>query len=179
MNNSTHYLKVDYRVVSLDMIINGLNEAITALKNQSDEIEWHDGVWLMEECEPIYGLAFIALQNYINGSIKDFKGDLTAKHTLYRLEQDLDNYSKSRIELIIGLANYSKHKDEGTLHKGTKEILDCFELNYEDVLYLEKSPIFQGLTILDKDWNLLKIKDLVTKWREILWSKLIKIASID
>lgn len=171
MNEFTHYLKVDYREVSLEIIINGLNDAIDSLKKQIDKIHWYDGDWFMEESEAIYGLAFIAFQNYINGSIKDFKGNLNNKTELYRIENNESKYPKSKIELIIGLANYSKHKDEGIPHKGTKEVLDCFELNYENVTYLDKSPIFQGLTILNNDWDLLKIKTIITKWRELLWNQ--------
>jgi len=175
MNEFTHYLKVDYREVSLEIIINGLNNAIDSLKKQIDEIHWYDGDWFMEESEPIYGLAFIALQNYINGSIKDFKGNLNNKQELYRIENNESKYPKSKIELIVGLANYSKHKDEAIPHKGTKELLDCFELNYENVRYLDKSAIFQGLTILSNDWDLLKIKAIVTKWRELLWNQEIEL----
>ncbi|TLP80345.1 hypothetical protein [Maribacter sp. ACAM166] len=125
----------------------------------------------MEESEPIYGLAFIAFQSYINRSIKDFKGDLEDKQKLYKLEHIKSKYSKSTIELIIGLANYSKYKEEGIPHKGTKDILDSFELSYKNIKHLDKSPIFQGLTIMDKDWDLLKIKGIVIEWRELLWTQ--------
>ena len=54
------------------MTIKGLSETIEILYNQVNEIDWYDGDWFMEESEPIYGLTFIAFQNYINGSIKDF-----------------------------------------------------------------------------------------------------------
>ncbi len=178
MSELTHILQVDYRAVSLNIIINGLNDAIKVLGNQIDEIHWYDGDWFMEESEPIYGLAFIAFQNYINGSINDFKGELKNKEELYKLSQNSDNYSKSRIELIIGLANYSKHKDEGTPYKGTKEILDYFKLNYENISFLDESPVFQGLPILDKDWDLLKIRDLVTEWRKSLMSQSINIKPV-
>ncbi len=167
--NKTHYLRNDHRAKSLNMIIKGLTETIVILKNQINEIHWYDGDWFMEECEPIYGLAFIAFQNYINGSIKDFADSLKEKKTYYKLEQNSNN--KSKIELIIGLANYIKHKEEGTPHKGTKEILDYFKLNYENVIYLDNSPIFQGLTLLNEDWDLFKIKVYVTEWREFLWSR--------
>ena len=167
----THYLRIDHRAVSLNMTIKGLTETIATLKNQINEIHWYDGDWFMEESEPIYGLAFIAFQNYINGSIKDFSDDLKAKETYYKLEQKTNSYTKSKIELIIGLANYIKHKEEGTPHKGTKETLDYFKLNYENVTYLDNSPIFQGLTILNEDWDLSKIKEYVTEWREFLWSR--------
>lgn len=175
MNESLHFLKLDHRKVSLEIIINGLNDAIDSLKKQIDEIYWYDADWFMEETEPIYGLAFIAFQNYINGNIKDFKGNLNDKQKLYGIGNIESKYSKSKIELIIGLANYSKHKDEGIPHKGTKAVLDCFELNYEDITYLDKSPIFQGLTILNKEWDLFKIKSKVIQWRELLWNQEIEL----
>jgi len=175
MNEFTHYLKVDYRKVSLEIIINGLNDAIDSLKKQIDEIHWYDGDWFMEESEPIYGLAFIAFQNYINGSIKDFIGDLKSKQELYKIENKESKHSKTKIELIIGLANYSKHKDEGISHRGTKEVLDCFELNYKNVTYLDNSPIYQGLTILDENWDLIKIKAIAIEWRKLLWNQEIEL----
>ena len=101
----THYLRIDHRAVSLNMTIKGLTETIATLKNQINEIHWYDGDWFMEESEPIYGLAFIAFQNYINGSIKDFFFFFKAKETYYKLEQKTNNNTKSKIELIIGLAN--------------------------------------------------------------------------
>ena len=168
---NTHFLRVDPRAVSLDITIKGLTNTIAVLENQINEIDWYDGVWFIEESEPVYGLAFIAFQNYINGSIKDFADNLKEKESYYKLEQTLNKGNRSKIELIIGLANYAKHKDEGTLHKGTKNILDHFNLNYENVTYLDNSPIFQGLTLLNKDRDLFQVKNIVTDWREYLWSR--------
>jgi len=167
----THYLRFDHRAVSLDMTIKGLSETITILKHQVNEIDWYDGDWFMEESEPIYGLAFIAFQNYINGSIKDFADCLKGKESFYKIEQNPKSSNRSKIELIIALSNYAKHKEEGIPHKGTKDILDHFELTYIDVTYLDKSPIFQGITLLNEEWNLFQIKNIVTDWREYLWSR--------
>jgi hypothetical protein len=166
-----HYLRIDHRAVSLEITIKGLTETISVLKNQFDEFDWYDGDWFMEESEPIYGLAFIAFQNYINGSINDFADSLKEKESYYKLEQNSKEGNRSKIELIIGLANYAKHKDEGTPQKGTKDILDHFKLTYYDVTYLDKSPIFKGLTLLNEDWDLFQVKNIVTAWREYLWSK--------
>jgi len=166
-----HYLRFDHRAVSLDMTIKGLSKTIEILKNQIDEIAWYDGDWFMEESEPIYGLAFIAFQNYINGSIKDFADSLKGKESFYKIEQNPNSSKKSKIELIIALANYAKHKDEGTPHKGTKDILEHFELTYSDVIYLDKSPIFQGIALLNEEGDLFQIKNIVTNWREYLWSR--------
>jgi len=169
MENKTHYLSVDYRITSLDITINKLNEAIEHLKKQFYEIEWYDRVWLIEESEPIYGLVFIAFQNYINGSIKDFSDTTLGKEKFYTIDNTVDN--KSKIQLIIGLANYAKHKDDGLPHKGTKEVLDFFNLTYENITDIDKSAIFQGLTILSNEWNLFEIKDLVKEWRDRMWLK--------
>lgn len=169
MENKTHYLSVDYRIASLDITINKLNEAIEHLKKQLYEIEWYDRVWLIEESEPIYGLVFIAFQNYINGSIKDFSDTTLGKEKFYTIDNTVDN--KSKIQLIIGLANYAKHKDDGLPHKGTKEVLDFFNLTYENITDIDKSAIFQGLTILSNEWNLFEIKDSVKEWRDRMWLK--------
>lgn len=169
-NEKTNYLRFDHRYKSLSMIIQGLTETIDILENQINEIHWYDNLWFMEESESIYGLAFIAFQNYINGSIKDFSGSLSKKQHFYKYEQNYRKSSKSKIELIIGLANYIKHKDEGRLNKGTEGVLDYFNINCNNITTHDKSPIFQGLTILNEDWNLYKIKAFVTEWRENLWT---------
>ena len=169
-NDNTHYWRFDHRAFSLSMSIKGLSEMILVLKNHINENQWYDGDWFMEESEQIYGLAFISFQNYINSSIKDFAGSSKNKKEKYKLDSNPHNGRKTNIELIIGLANYAKHKDDDML-TGTKEILDHFNLNYENVTYLDKSPIFQGLTILNEDWDLFKIKEYVTEWREFLWSR--------
>jgi hypothetical protein len=152
------------------MTIQGLHNSIEGLKQKIEEIPWYDVDWLLQESEPIYGLAFIAFQNYINGSIKDLGNNTNTKENLYKLEQNAEGFSKSKIELIIGLANYAKHKDEGIPHKGTKEILECFKLDFHDITYLDKSAIFQGLTILNNEWDLFEIKAIVINWREKIWA---------
>jgi hypothetical protein len=166
----THWFRHDCRFESLDLTIKGLTESISVLHNKLNEIYRYDGDWFLEESEPIYGLAFIAMQNYINRSIKDFAENLKNKESFYKLEQTQNTNEKTRIELIIGLANYAKHKDEGTPHKGTRETLDYFNLNYKNVTYLDSSPIFQGLTLLSSDWDLFEITKNVTEWRESIWS---------
>lgn len=165
------WLRIDDRVAGLDMIVKALSDTLNVLRNQIGETNWYDADWFLEESEPIYGLAFIAFQNYINGSVKDFAGSLTEKEMFYKVGQGSTNSTKSKIELIIGLANYSKHKDEGRPHKGTREVLDHFKLDYQNVTYLDKSPIFQGITLLNPNWNLFDIKDSITHWRESLWSR--------
>ena len=174
--NRTHYLRHDLRVESLTQIIIGLDNAINILKSKKNELSWYDGLWFMEESESIYGLAFIAFQNYIISSIKDFANSTSKKHEYYKLEPRFKNYEASRIQLIIGLANYSKHKDEdGKLLSPTKEILESFNLSIDKDIDINSSPVFKGLTILNEKWNLFEIMKIVTNWRELLWNNEIEI----
>lgn len=82
----------------------------------------------------------------------------------------MKSFEKTSIELIIGLANYLKHRDENELHKGTREILECFRLHFGNEISIDNSPIFGGLTILSNDWNLFEILEIVKSWREKLWT---------
>lgn len=171
-NRKTHFLRTDYRYESLYQIITGLDHSIKVLENKITEHCWYDGDWFREESEPIYGLAFIAYQNYINSSIKDFSGSTNEKERYYKIPPDLCDYQKTSIELIIGLANYSKHKEEdGKLHFGTKEILECFKLSTDKEPEPDKSPVFDGLSVLNESWNLFEILEVVKNWRERLWSE--------
>ena len=171
-NANSHWLRGDYRAESLFQIVSGLVNSINTLKARTEEKGWYDGLWLLEDSEPIFGLAFIAFQNYINGTIKDFYETTDNKIVYYKLEPNLVNFQKSSIELIIGLANYIKHKEDPKLHNGTKEILDCFGLNNSD--QIDESPIFGGLDILDGNWDLFNVLNIVKEWREKLFENYIK-----
>lgn len=167
LTEKTHWCKVDYRVDSLYQIIMGLENSIVSLKQRVDEYGYNV-IDFDENSEPIYGLAFIAFQNYINGSIKDLYETTSSKTTYYKIDSNLMNFHKSSIELIIGLANFIKHKDDDELRKGTKDILDCFDLKYVDNDIIN-SPIFEGLSLLNKDWDLFEILKIVTNWRKKLF----------
>ena len=170
INKKTHYLLNDFRIESLNQIITAVDISISNLKKKTEVVSWYDSLWLLEETEPLFGLAFISFQNYINGSIKDFSENTVNKKKYYQIEPKFKNFEKSSIELIIGLANYSKHKDEFELHKGTRDIFECFRLNLDNDLAIDKSPFFEGLTILNDKWDLIEILKIVTHWRKKLWT---------
>ncbi|HXD94696.1 MAG TPA: hypothetical protein VNX01_15930, partial [Bacteroidia bacterium] len=133
------------------------------------EYPYYDWGWFRDDSEAIYGLAFIAFQNYINSTIKDLTTSTVNKAKYYNLDSNFKNYEKSDIELIIGLANYSKHKDDdGELHKGTFEILKSFNLEVSKDNDLPSPPIFEGVAILSENGNLLEILSRVITWREKL-----------
>lgn len=167
--NDVDCSRFDGRIESYNQIILGLENSIKILKQKLNDLDWYDGLWFLEEAEPIYGLAFIAFQNYINGSIKDFCESTDKKEFYYKENQVIGSSKRSKIELIIGIANYSKHKDEGSIHKGTREILESFNINCTSEIDIVKSPIFEGLNILHEKWDLLEILKITSDWRECLW----------
>lgn len=167
-----HYLRHDYRIGTVKTIISGFEKAISDHKKLEKELDWYDGIRLLEDTEPIFGTALIALQNYINSSIYDLDGDLNRKEVLYKVGERITSITKTQIELIIGLANYFKHRDDNrSLHRGTRKILDSFGIDYSEDLDITRSPIFQGMDTLDENWSLLKLIDIVEEWRETIWVK--------
>jgi hypothetical protein len=167
----THWREMDYRVESLTLIITGLENSIQTIVKKNKEFDWYDGIWMREESEPIYGLAFIAFQNYINGSINDLFDKPENKVQYYKKDNKYKDFESNQIELIIGLANYYKHKD-AKFHNGTAEILKSFNLDINSENVVDNSPIFEGLELLNFEWNLFEIKKIVTDYRK----KLLEIA---
>ncbi|RZK27267.1 MAG: hypothetical protein EOO43_00150 [Flavobacterium sp.] len=163
----SHAWRLDYRKESLVQIITGLKAAITTLEDRVNEGSWYDGSFFLEDAEPIVGLAFIACQNYIYGSIKDrFITTETAK--LARLTSPIiKQYNRTVIELIIVLANYCKHMD-GDLTKATKGILNDFKFKFDGGI--DSTPIFDGLELLSTKWDLEEVLLKVLTWREELWT---------
>ncbi len=102
----THWLQSNFRLESLSLIINGLENSISEIERKLKEIEWFDVLWYLEEIEPILGLSFIAFQNYINSCIYDRCESLLNKHEMYKVGNTYKKTGRTEIELIIGIANY-------------------------------------------------------------------------
>ena len=161
--------QIDFRIESLRVIIQSLENLIYELKEKSNEISWYHDLFV-EESESICGIAFIALQNYINSSIYDIYETLEKKENKYKLGKLVNQTKRTSIELIIGLANYYKHRDDKRdLRKGTSDILTDFDLEYSDSVDVLDSPISKGLEILSIEWELTELIEIVQEWRENIW----------
>lgn len=171
-NLEINVLQADYHADSLKQIIIGIKNSIKTFEDRLGKLDWYDGLWLLEDTEPVFGLAFIAFQNYINTSINELYESIDNRANFYKLGPRSAVYNRSYIELIIGLANYTKHKDDDKLHNGTQNILNSF--NLEPSTWIEDSPIFEGLTILNEKWDLLKIYYIVIDWRKDLFENYIE-----
>ena len=162
----------DSRIISLELVINGLEESINNLLQKEKELDWYDGLWFLEESEPILGLAFIAFQNYINSSIFDKEQELNNQFEKYKIQGVFFNTNRSKIELIIALANYYKHRDSPkSLFGETVNILKDFNLKFDKDIDIVESPIFKGFDILSKNNNLEDVISIVINWRKELWKE--------
>ncbi len=159
-----HYLEVDYRASSLNMVINGLSSSIKEFQRFGEKYQWYDALFFLEDSEHIFGLAFIAFQ------IKDLteQGGKQLQLQHYRHGDILSTSGYTKIELIICLANYIKHKEDDNeeFHKHTKRVLSQFNLNTDKQCDITESAVFRGLDLLDENWDLIAIKDSVLRWRK-------------
>lgn len=165
----THWLRLDHRKGTLEMVISGIQAPIDQCRKSMDQIDWYDGLWYLEETEPLYGLVLIAFQNYINSSIYDRFQSIEKKNSLYKNGDTIPEKNRTYIELIICLANYYKHRDDDrSLHPGTAKVLDDLQIPFSNI-EIEESPIFKGMDLLSINWNLSEISKRLFDWRESLW----------
>ncbi len=168
---SIHWRRCDYRIESLKITVLGLEESVQQLRKKLDKSEWYDGFWLLEELEPIYGLMFIALQNYINSSIYDRFESLDKQYLKYRIGNQIKETGRTDIELIISIANYYKHRDyPGDFKKETLKILVDFNLQFDKEGDIKDSPIFKALEMFSENWDTNLLIKAVEVWREKLWT---------
>lgn len=168
--NKTHWKRGDTRVASLHATIRGLESSLQVLRTKCDEIDYYDGLWFLEESEPIFGLAFVAFQNYINSSIYDRFESLEKQYLYYKIGDEINRTNRTDIELIISLANYFKHRDHPKNLTGeTSKILKDFNFQFNKEVDIENYPIFKGLELFSENWNLTEILKVSTIWREKLW----------
>lgn len=170
MITNVDYKRYDFRLESLTLTINSLEKSILELSEKINEIDWYDGLWFLEEAEPIIGLTFIALQNYINSSIYDRFETLDKQYEKYKFGKFIEISNRTDVELIVGIANYFKHRDDHKeLRDSTANILRDCNLKFDKETDITNSPIFKGLEYYTETWNLTELIKVVTDWREKLW----------
>ncbi|OJV33686.1 MAG: hypothetical protein BGO29_02220 [Bacteroidales bacterium 36-12] len=174
-------MRIDTRIGIVRDIISPLRDQFEKIKEINKEYEFY--YWDMiyaDDTEHIVGLVFIILQNYINSSISDLYPDLKKVYTKYSNDKKIKKSQITRIELIITIANYYKHRDlPPELHNNTTRVLDDLNIKYkeyydeQDLEYFyaigASSPVFSGLDMLSENWDFLDLINIVSEWRENLW----------
>lgn len=167
---NTHWRRFDFRIESLKTTVSGLEESITKFKRIYDECAGYDGISLLEETEPIYGLGFIAIQSYINSSIYDRFDSLDKQYLMYKIGNKIFPTERTEIELIVSVANYFKHRDHPNLVLGeTAKILTELNLEFRKDVDITDSPIFKGINMLSENWDLNELEKCTEIWRNRLW----------
>jgi len=165
----THWRSHDSRIESFRLTIYGLEKSILELRTKAEELEWYDGLWFLEESEPLYGMSFIAAQNYINSSIYD-RYELKEHYLKYRIGDQIEDTGRTRIELIISIANYFKHRDHPkAIYDDTKNVLIDFNLQFGKDIDINDSPIFKAMEIFSKKWEMVELINVCKDWREKIW----------
>ena len=178
----THYLRHDTRIETIKNIIAPFQTQFDKVKEicRKDNFDWWDQIYA-DDTEHLVGTVFIVLQNYINSSISDLHPKLSKLHSKYSYDKKINEKTNiTRIELIIALANYYKHRDlPNELHKYTTNPLEKLQIEYKHFYDLtnnkyfhkmgSESPIFEGLSILSEGWEFKNLIEIVTEWRENLW----------
>jgi len=112
-----HIREMDFRRDWIAELFHALTTAIENIENKIEEIDWFDGIFALEHTETILGVAFVAAQTYIAGTVADINELLgKSKHLTKRQLLELDggsiNNCVTQMQLIDAVANYYKHHDE-------------------------------------------------------------------
>lgn len=176
-----HYLRNDNRIGIVKNIIKPFQLQLNDIENICKEnlSDWDN--FYADDTEHLVGTVFILLQNYINSSISDLYPGLTRLHSKYSLDKKVQGNSKTtRIELIIAIANYYKHRDlPSELHKYTINPLEDLKIDYKRFYDIENdkffheigggSPVFIGFSLLSQLWSFNELVYIVEEWRKNLW----------
>jgi len=170
----------DFRYDWVSVTLHSLNSGFEVIRNKEDQQPWFDGIWQMEYAENIFGLAFVAAQAYILGSVEDVNKiresagkERIEKNKYYSDDpQSLPN-GISRISLINSAANYYKHHDEWDKWptNGTTKILKD-----AGILETTEFPLYEVATrLLHKGEyeNMENLLAIISEWREHILSKYI------
>ena len=176
-----HINRIDRRINIVRKLIEPFQLQLNKIV-ESVEIEGNE-YWDMlyaDDAEHFVGTAFIVLQNYINSSISDLYPELEKLHLKYSIGTKIENTKSTKIQLIISIANYYKHRDLPTvLRKNTSNTLDDLGIDFKyfydeqnDKYFHEigsNSPVFTGFTKLSNSWNFDDVIDAISIWRENMW----------
>jgi hypothetical protein len=144
-----HALSFDPQFSRLEIIIEGINNAIKHLYESELSIDWWGTMDEKHECETIYRLAILAFETYITASSASLYDEQENPQQFYNLSPD--------IVLVLALSEYITSNTEDC-----KKILESYSLDLNDY------PIYNGIKILDKNRNLSQIANILKSWRNQL-----------
>jgi len=167
MGKKTHWLSF-FRISHLNLIVDNLETVLNKIVKEYKEIEKYESLPYREEYDETLGFIFMAFQSFISGTIADFLNNLEykridagEKNRILKLDKKF-NEQYTIVEIINGLANFFKHKDEGPLSGETAKIISSLKIDINDF------PLTSALYILEKKGRVQELKQYVIEWRETL-----------
>ena len=174
--------RIDSRIKIVKSIFKPFQKQLNKITRlcEDDSFDYWDTIYA-DDTEHLVGTAFIVLQNYINSSISDLYPEMKKLHLKYSMGEKVQGNSKiTKIELIITLANYYKHRDlPSELHKNTTRPLDDLNIEYKEIYDINNnnfhhrigsnSPVFNGFSMLSEKWDFNDLFQIIEEWRENLW----------
>lgn len=167
------FYALDLRYDSTREVIDTVARALKSLPE--DKPEWFDGLSILEHAEELVGVAFVAAQVYLGGTVSDL-----SKVTRQKLrKQDLLGHgaaldvfpSVRKVEIIDAAANYWKHHDEwedwkpNRWNQHTTETLAKVKVDGETEFPCHTiATLLGGSDYTDLDW----LTELASAWRREL-----------
>ncbi|RZJ76283.1 MAG: hypothetical protein EOO45_02840 [Flavobacterium sp.] len=162
-----------FRENYLERVLQKMDELMDSHKKMYDEAEWYDSTFFFEDAEETLGFVFVACQVFILGTIADCADRSEMPIPTKAKEKAMKNApqfngARTKIELINSVANYYKHKDEGTPLGETKKILDCYKLLDDEF------PISEAFRIITVDEKIDSLAKFLYDWRNHMFNCKIK-----
>lgn len=119
-----NFREIDYRRNWLSQLFSALTVMMSDIDQRLENDGHYDGTDAREDTESILGIAFIAAQTYIAGTVADInailktsrqpldKSDILKPKELLLLDVVSIAGGVSRTQLVYEIANYHKHHDE-------------------------------------------------------------------
>jgi hypothetical protein len=169
----------DWRLDSTAAVFSAISRAILETQDRfarvNEDYETDLGLAVIED---LLGLAFVAAQAYIAGTISDARkiakrGASLTKHSLLRIgSATIPDTTTTYLELIDSVANYYKHHDEWSggdrsgHHQKTVEVLRCMETDeFEPFICIRVAEALHHGT---EGAELQTLLSLITGWRQVV-----------
>jgi hypothetical protein len=170
--------EMDFRRNWISTLYEALSRVIHDIGQKLEEHGHYDGIDALEDPEWILGIAFIAAQTYITGTIADLKAVLSqsssdtqkvSKKTLLLVDVISIADGVTPLQLIDAIANYQKHHDEwedwqvDDKNRSTIEILENSGINKDT-----EFPCYKAATLLwpeSRVGELSYLLNLLEDWR--------------
>ncbi|MBW1941166.1 MAG: hypothetical protein JRI28_07405 [Deltaproteobacteria bacterium] len=170
-----HYCEIDYRKDWMRELFIALNQSFVNIQEKIDAIDWYDGIFAKEQIETVLGIAFVAAQTYITGTISDIRAikkeaEKRNKFEFLSIGELHTEKQVTKILVVDSMANYYKHNEEwdgwkvNGKNRKTIETLKVFGITDKT-----EFPCYEAATMLWSEMemnNLNNLLNILVNWRE-------------